>query len=362
MPVSKQGKQISRMIEEYAGKEEITITTLSSHSSLQILHGAKKEGFKTLLVTLADREWFYRSFNHLVDEFIVISNWKELCTSRVLEALRREYAVMVPHGSLVEYVGLECAENLPVPYFGNRYLFRVESNQQLKMKYLIESGIKTPRTYKYDEEIDRLVIVKLPGAKGGKGYFLSRSSMHIKERLEQLVKEGSIKSFNDVIIQEYVFGTPAYFHYFYSPVLSRVEVLGADIRYESNADGLRRILPKFLAEDLEPSFVVTGNLPLVMRESLLPTILEYGIKFVEYTKKHVPPGVIGPFCLESVVRDDLKIIVFEFSGRIVAGTNLYIDGSPYSYLYWDEPMSVGRRIARELKLALRTMSLEKVLT
>ncbi|MDT7894888.1 MAG: DUF1297 domain-containing protein [Desulfurococcales archaeon] len=59
---------------------------------------------------------------------------------------------------------------------------------------------------------------------------------------------------------------------------------------------------------------------------------------------------------------DLKIKVFEFSGRIVAGTNLYIDGSPYSYLYWEEPMSTGRRIARELRLAIEKGQLSKVLT
>ncbi len=50
--------------------------------------------------------------------------------------------------------------------------------------------------------------------------------------------------------------------------------------------------------------------------------------------------MIGPFCLESVVTDKGEIVVFEFSGRIVAGTNLYTNGSPYSWLYWNEPMSM----------------------
>ena len=51
----------------------------------------------------------------------------------------------------------------------------------------------------------------------------------------------------------------------------------------------------------------------------------------------------------------------EISARIVAGTNLFIDGSPYSYLNYDEPMSTGRRIAREIKNALLSNSLELVL-
>ncbi|MEM1639802.1 MAG: DUF1297 domain-containing protein, partial [Desulfurococcaceae archaeon] len=74
------------------------------------------------------------------------------------------------------------------------------------------------------------------------------------------------------------------------------------------------------------------------------------------------PGVIGPFCLESIITETMDIVVFEFSGRIVAGTNLYIDGSPYSYLYWNEPMSTGRRIARELKMAIEKNVLHRVLT
>ncbi len=51
----------------------------------------------------------------------------------------------------------------------------------------------------------------------------------------------------------------------------------------------------------------------------------------------------------------------EISARIVAGTNLFIDGSPYSYLNYSEPMSTGRRIARELKNALLTNNLHLVL-
>ncbi|MBV9263596.1 MAG: DUF1297 domain-containing protein, partial [Candidatus Eremiobacteraeota bacterium] len=43
------------------------------------------------------------------------------------------------------------------------------------------------------------------------------------------------------------------------------------------------------------------------------------------------------------------------------GTNLFIDGSPYSYLNYSEPMSTGRRIARELKNALLTNNLRLVL-
>jgi len=53
--------------------------------------------------------------------------------------------------------------------------------------------------------------------------------------------------------------------------------------------------------------------------------------------------------------------VFEISARIVAGTNPYISGSPYSELI-QEDLSTGRRIAQEIKYAEKHKLLEKILT
>ncbi|MEM1828954.1 MAG: formate--phosphoribosylaminoimidazolecarboxamide ligase [Desulfurococcaceae archaeon] len=354
---------VKELIKKYERTGEISVATLASHSSLQIIHGAKQEGLRTVLITLREREWFYKEFQHLVDEMIVVDKWRDVCSEIVLSKLVENNAVMIPHGSLVEYIGLDCATGLSLPYFGNRHLFVIEGDQQAKMNFLANAGIPIPRTYKLGEKLDRPVIVKLPGAKGGKGYFISSSMDIVEKRVREYIERGLIRSVEEIIIQEYVVGTPAYYHYFYSPVMNRLEIMGADIRYESNVDGLRRIPVNMYGEfNVDPSFIVVGNLPLVLRESLLPKILEYGKKFVEYSVYRIPPGVIGPFCLESIITETMDIVVFEFSGRIVAGTNLYIDGSPYSYLYWNEPMSTGRRIARELKMAIEKNVLHRVLT
>lgn len=58
----------------------------------------------------------------------------------------------------------------------------------------------------------------------------------------------------------------------------------------------------------------------------------------------------------------MEIKVFEFSGRIVAGANLYIGGSFYTYLLRDEPMSIDRRISRKVRLAVKRGVLEFVTT
>jgi 5-formaminoimidazole-4-carboxamide-1-(beta)-D-ribofuranosyl 5'-monophosphate synthetase len=158
-------------------------------------------------------------------------------------------------------------------------------------------------------------------------------------------------------------GVPTYLQFFYSPVNKEVEFLGADIRYESDVDSIGRIPARQqLSVHVEPSYKVVGNIPLVLRESLLEGVYSMGERFVETSEHLVPPGMTGPFCLEGVYDRDGVFITFEFSARIVAGTNLYVSGSPYSELIFDKPMSMGRRIAHEIKIANKKGLLKTVLT
>ncbi len=350
---------IKEILEDY-DLDKLSIATLSSHSALQILHGAKIEGLNTVLIVKKDRLWFYEQFKHLIDHIVLVNEWHEVVKADVIRMLRAKNAILIPHGSFVEYVGLDRAEKMEVPMFGLRSLLRVEASQKRKMKFLRDAGIKVPKEYDLDDLVPP-VIVKFSGAKGGRGYFIANDKEEVKKGIEEAIGKGLVRDMDEVLIQEYVIGVPAYYHFFYSPVLKRLELLGADIRYESNVDGLKR-LPHRISSGIEPSFVVVGNIPLVLRESLLLKIMDYGYKFVRHSQKELPPGVIGPFCLESIIKDDCDIIVFEFSGRIVAGTNIYVMGSPYSWLYWNEPMSTGRRIAREIRMAVEKGILDKILT
>ena len=172
------------------------------------------------------------------------------------------------------------------------------------------------------------------------------------------------------IIQEFITGTRYYLHYFYSPIrdegytLSKgsLELLSMDRRVESNADEIFRLgSPRELIESgIRPTYVVTGNVPLVARESLLPLIFSLGERVVEESLG-LFGGMIGAFCLETVFTDELEIKVFEISARIVAGTNLYTSGSPYSD-FIEENMSTGRRIAREIKLAAAAGKLDEIIS
>ena len=87
-----------------------------------------------------------------------------------------------------------------------------------------------------------------------------------------------------------------------------------------------------------------------------------GERVVETSKKLCGgKGLFGPFCLETIVTRKLEIFVFEISARIVAGTNPFVEGSPYTALRYSEPMSTGRRIARDIKQAIGLGKLEDVL-
>jgi 5-formaminoimidazole-4-carboxamide-1-(beta)-D-ribofuranosyl 5'-monophosphate synthetase len=134
-----------------------------------------------------------------------------------------------------------------------------------------------------------------------------------------------------------------------------------DKRYESAVDGIGRIpSQEQLALDMTPTYTIVGNIPITLRESLLPEVLRMGDQVAKVSKRIAPPGVIGPFCLETVITDELEICTFEISARIVAGSNVGIGTSPYAYLKYGEGMYVGRRIAREMKMGMEKDELERV--
>ncbi|HHF59300.1 MAG TPA: formate--phosphoribosylaminoimidazolecarboxamide ligase, partial [Thermoplasmatales archaeon] len=236
-----------------------------------------------------------------------------------------------------------------------------ESDRDLERKWLEGAGLDMPKQIKDPKDIDKPVIVKYHGAKGGKGFFIAKTY----EEFEKLVDWS--KPFT---IQEFVMGTRYYLHYFYSPIINEgyrlkkgsLQLLSMDRRDETTIDELQRIgsISELEEIGIHPTFVVTGNIPIVMRESLLPEVFRMGEKVVEKSIE-LFGGIIGPFCLETVITEELKFKVFEISARIVAGTNPYISGSPYSDLIQPD-LSTGRRIAQEIKYAQKHDMLEKILS
>lgn len=327
-----------------------------------MLKGAKDEGFKTLLITEKKRYSVYRRFN-FIDHIILVDNFRDILKSDIQKRLNQLDCILIPHGTLISTLTSDEIESINVPFFGNKFILRWEADRNLKQKLMVESKLQVPREINSKSEIKDLCIVKLHGAAGGKGYFLTSDQSGFEEGFHKLLNDEVVTNENELYIQEYVKGVPVFLHFFYSPISGEIEFMGVDRRYESDIDGISRIPSKHqLNIPMEPTYNVVGNIPLVLRESLLEGVYQMGENFVEASERLVPPGIPGPFCLEGVYNRDAKFITFEFSARIVAGTNLYVSGSQYSDLLFKNNMSMGRRIALEIRNALNKRKLDKVLT
>jgi 5-formaminoimidazole-4-carboxamide-1-(beta)-D-ribofuranosyl 5'-monophosphate synthetase len=339
----------------------LTIATVCSHSSLQLFHGAKQEGFKTLgIVVGKERRKFYDAFPlGKPDEFLMVDDYKQILS--YTDELKEKNVIVIPHGSFVEYLGAEKVLTLDLPTFGNRNVLIRESDRDKERKWLEAAGLTMPSEIKNPKDINKPVIVKYHGAKGGKGFFIAKTYDEFKKR---------IQPDKPYVIQEFVLGTRYYLHYFYSPIQKEgyklkkgtLQLLSMDRRDETTIDEVQRLgsIAELEEIGIHPTFVVTGNIPIVMRESLLPKVFTMGENVVEKSLE-LFGGIIGSFCLETVVTEDLEFKVFEISARIVAGTNPYIAGSSYSELIAPN-LSTGKRIAQEIKYAAKKDLLKEILT
>ena len=90
---------------------------------------------------------------------------------------------------------------------------------------------------------------------------------------------------------------------------------------------------------------------------------EIGEKFIETCKKEHPPGIIGPFALQGAVNagpPKEELVVFDVSLRIPGSPGTRY--TPYMNYLYGKDVSVGRRIAMELKNAVNESKLAEVVT
>ena len=340
----------------------VSVATLGSHCALQLLKGAKDEGLETLLICEKKRENLYKRFK-FIDKIILVDSFLEVLEQKCESILQKNNSILIPHGTLIAQMSSEQIESIKTPIFGNKNILRWESDRNLKQKLMNEANLPTPKSIASPNAINSLVIAKRHGAAGGKGYFLASTEDEYNKKRDQLINEGLIKGDSDLYLQEYTSGVLAYLQFFYSPLKKELEFFGVDKRHESNIEGLARIpAENQLKMEKFTSFNVIANSPLVLRESLLDDVYTMGENFIKASAKHVQPGMNGPFCIEGVYDENARFSAFEFSARIVAGTNIFMNGSPYTTLIFDEPMSMGRRIAREIKQAGLNNELENITT
>jgi len=352
--------------------DKVHVGAIASHSALDVFDGAKDEGFRTVAICQRGREKPYLRFRRVVDEIIVLGRFGDVVNEAVVSKLRSLNTILVPNRSFSVYVGYDNIETkLNVPIFGNRYLLRWEerSGEANYYRLLDEAGIRRPKTFSNPDDVDRPVIVKLPEAKRRveRGFFIAADRDDFWRKFRKLVRDGVIRE-GDIAsasIEELVIGAHFNVNYFRSIARDDVEILSIDRRIQTNLDGFLRLPAETQLElkDLNIRYIEIGHEAATIRESLLNKLFDIGDKFVEATKKLAPPGIIGPFTLQLFVTPDLDVVVFDVATRIGGGTNIYMGiGSQYSKLYFGKPVSIGRRIAMELKWCLEQGCIDRIVT
>ncbi|MCE7740877.1 MAG: formate--phosphoribosylaminoimidazolecarboxamide ligase family protein [Candidatus Heimdallarchaeota archaeon] len=359
---------IQELIKQY-DYENISVGVIGSHSALDILDGAKKTRFKTTVICEKGREEPYTRFDRIIDNLIILDKFSDIYS--IQEELREENCIFVPNRSFAVYCNTNRIEKeFRVPLFGSRELLKVEERVGLHNYYevLDAAKIKYPKTFKNPEEIDCPVICKMPHAKleVERGFFVAKDKENFFEEFNKRVENGTIRrgDLSKASIEEFISGVTFNFNIFYSPIYNRTELIGIDRRFVTDLDGIVRLpAEQQLQLELEEEMKEIGNYAVTLRESMLRHVFPMADDFVKATKKLYPPGIIGPFALQTMITKDYEFIVFDVSMRMGGGTNSFMGtGSQYSAVYWGEPISAGKRVGMEIRRAVEQNRLQYIVT
>lgn len=341
---------------------------------MEICLGAKKQGFKTLVIAALGREKTYTKYFHgLVDESVSVDKFEEITNEPIIGKLKEKKCIFIPHRYVQVYCDLNLFEKkFDIPVFGNKYLLKFEERYGNFNQYqlLYESQIDYPVQYKDPKDLDRLVIVKVKEAQRNyeRAFFFARNYKEYKSKSQELIKSGRIKEedLRSAVMEEYLIGTQVNFNFFYSPLTESLELLGTDMRRQTNIDGLIRMPARQqqeISDDISPSYIEAGHIAVTVKESLLEKAFYLAEKLVNSAKVFLSPGIIGPFALQTAILPGPpkeKIVVYDLSLRIPGSPGT--SSTPYSQYHFQRPVSFGERIAMEIKNAGDLNKLSKVTT
>lgn len=381
-------KDIIEIIEGY-DTDNIKIGSVASHSALDIFDGAIEEGFRTFAVCQQGRDKTYTNYfrsqrdaegkvvRGIVDESMCLKKFNEVISPENQKKLVDNNVLFIPNRSFTSYCGIDDIENdFRVPLVGSRNMLRSEERGIDRDYYwlLEKAGLPFPERIEDPQDIDELVMVKLPHAvkKLERGFFTAGTYEQYLEKSQALLKQGVItqEALEHARIERYIIGPVFNLDMFYSPLeseMSNIELLGVDWRFETSLDGHVRLpAPQQMTlatHQLTPEYTVCGHNSATLRESLLEEAFALAEKYIEAARKYYDPGVIGPFCLQTCVDKDLNFYIYDVAPRVGGGTNVHMSvGHPYGNTTWRKPMSTGRRMAFEIRRAIETGQLDKIIT
>ncbi len=366
-------------------KNQLTIGVLGGHSALDVCHGAKQCGFSTVAVARKGREKTYTDYFRVrdergcIDEAIVVKDFKDVLDEKIQEKLRKMNTIFVHNRYFWVYFDdfSKIENDFRVPIFGSRTLLKLEERDQPFNQYdlLRKAGIRTPKIFKSGKEIDRPVLVKAAEASRSyeRAFFIATDAKSYASTGAKLEKEKKVsKNWKNATIEEFIVGAPVNFNFFYSPLTGELELLGTDMRRQTNLDGFLRMTADQQAMAMKHvplKMIETGHVSCTVKESILEKAFDLGEKFVAACRKlpkDLDPsgkGLIGPFALQgAVVAEEGKedIVIFDVSLRIPGSPGTA--ATPYSGYLYGRSMSVGERVGLEIRSAVEQGRLEEIVT
>lgn len=364
----------------------ITVGVLGGHSALDVCHGAKQYGFRTVCLARKGREKTFDTYyktrdgRGCIDEVIVRDSFANVLDDDVQKQLREMNTIFVHNRYFwVYFDDFSKVENdFNVPILGSRNLIKVEERDQSFNQYhlLQYADIRIPRIFESPEDMDgRLCIVKASEANRGyeRAFFLADNKASWEKEGSRLEKEGLVgPDWRTATIEEFVVGAPVNFNFFYSPLTGELELMGTDMRRQTNLDGFLRLTAdqqSKVSKHVDMKMIETGHISCTVKESILEKAFEMGEKFVAETQKLSPnvdpsgKGIVGPFALQgAVVAEEGKedIVIFDVSFRIPGSPGSR--ATPYSGYLHGQSLSVGERIGLELQIAVEKNLVEKLVT
>jgi len=359
--------------------------------------------------------------------------------------------LQIPNRAFSVYVGGDerCSvieNDFAVPIVGSRKLLKIENRGEVERDYYWfaeKAWIPYPKSYEFEvhedgirfkEFIDEPMLLKAEHAHRvfEREFIFAADSADLEEKVRKEVEAGNLdrESLENARVEQIVLGPHANFNFFFSPIDAKREwgdvddwyaklynmsleqariclanqFLSIDERRETILDGLKR-LPIDVQQKLKkvPSFEVTAHVMMSLRESLLKDVHRYADRFLLATREYEPPGIIGAWCLQTLITWDriskyelkpsIKIdvtqgveaktaadyglydvpagrepymhipVTQDIALRHGGGTNVHMGvGSQYANAKYQQRMSMGDRIALEIRRALRENLLHEIVT
>ncbi|MDI6691529.1 MAG: DUF1297 domain-containing protein [Candidatus Bathyarchaeota archaeon] len=388
-----------------------------------------------------DGDW--KSVILILDKYSDIVKYvDELVDLECIQITNRAFAVYVggdEHCSVIE-------NEYAVPLMGSRTLLKIENRGEIEKDYYWfaeQAGIPYPKSYRYEvyeggirfkEPVDEPMLLKAehPHRVFEREFIFAADSQDLEEKVAREVEAGNLnrEAIEKARVEQIVLGPHANFNFFFSPLDAKSEwgdaeecfaklynvsleeariclanqFLSIDERRETILDGVKR-LPADVQQKIKkvPSFEVTAHAILSLRESLLKDVHRYADRFLLACREHDYPGIIGAWCLQTLITWDriskyeLKpAIKLDFTSGTEAktakdyglydvpeerdpymhipvtqdvalrhggGTNVHMGlGAQYANAKYKKRMSTGDRIALEIRRAWKTNQLHELVT